>query len=235
MNTWFDPIGGVGALTIGEIHVWSLCKADLDESLVLYSVLSADERLCAKRLHRHADQVLYAGAHDALRCLLGAYVGLNPATLRFVRNEHGKPRLAGNEVAFSLSHSGDQIVIALSLTKVGVDVERIRTDVFTWRLAREVLSAEENNWLQAQGDVAPIAFFRLWTLKEAFLKADGRGLSLACTQIITNPQGTSAESPIAWGRQLWIGQELPAAPGYCSAVVSAGHSTIRRFEIRKFL
>src|SRR4051812_28027878 len=62
-----------------------------------------------------------------VRRLLAGYAGLRSADLAFVRNEHGKPRLANATLEFNLSHSGDALLIALSKTHaLGVDLEMPR-------------------------------------------------------------------------------------------------------------
>jgi hypothetical protein len=82
-------------------------------------------------------------------CLVHTYDEI-PRRWTFVSNEHGKPMLC-DAVAFSLSHSGDQIVIAISLTEVGADIEQIRSDVLNRHWTSEVLSAPEVAWLDSQG------------------------------------------------------------------------------------
>lgn len=96
----------------------------------------------------------------------------------FCYGENGKPYIDGrDDVFFSLSHSGDTVMCAVSSKEVGCDVQTI-TDIdlrvaerFS-RAEREAITAEPTP--DKQRDL----FFRLWTLKESFLKATGLGLSL---------------------------------------------------------
>lgn len=206
--------------------------AEIVERRFPHDVLSREEHQRVERMHRQADRELLLAAHVALRHLLGAYSGKPPGGLGFVTNAYGKPSLDTGSVAFNLSHSGDRMAVAISRSDVGVDVERIRREMVAEDLAREVFSQRELTWLDAHGDRQPAAFFRLWTLKEAFLKAEGRGLSLPCGDVVVEPRGVGAVSPVVWRGQSWAGQELPADPHYCLAVVSREPMRIEMFTIR---
>jgi len=113
-----------------------------------------------------------------LREVLGRALGCAPREVRFRYGAHGKPGLAGSPLRFNISHSGALAVIALAQVEVGVDVELPRprrSDA----IARRFYTPGEIERLFAQSDPErrADAFFRLWTCKEAFLKATGEGLS----------------------------------------------------------
>jgi len=113
-----------------------------------------------------------------LREVLSGALGCAPSAVKFNYGAHGKPRLAGSPLRFNISHSGALAVIALAPVEVGVDVELPRprrSDA----IARRFYTPGEIERLFAEGDPQrrADAFFRLWTCKEAFLKATGEGLS----------------------------------------------------------
>ena len=106
-------------------------------------------------------------------------VGLAHADERIAYGENGKPFFANfPEVHFNLSHSGERVMCVISPFNVGCDVEIIKGD--RGRLAERFFKPEESLWikhfetLEAQSD----AFYRLWTLKECYMKVTGRGMSL---------------------------------------------------------
>ncbi len=132
--------------------------------------------------------------HDGARCqhligrslaknMLGEVAGVEPASIRFRRDEGGKPHVESPAAAmlpFNLSHTRGMAVCAVlkqTDRSVGVDVERIdrRTDL---ALAGRYFAIEENRQLDAEADedARRELFFRFWTLKEAFVKATGTGL-----------------------------------------------------------
>ena len=123
----------------------------------------------------------FIGAHVLLRTVLGEFVGVAPQNLRFDRGPCGKPRLASNatdSVSFSLSHSGELALVAISATsEVGVDVERIRPIPEALGIAARVFDASSCTALrEAAPEHRDATFLRHWTRLEALAKATGRGL-----------------------------------------------------------
>ncbi len=96
-----------------------------------------------------------------------------------IQNRFGKPSLRGHQLAFSLSHTANVSVIAITPSAaVGVDVEQIRASRDLLELAESNFSpGEYRKLLTLEGEAQALAFYRCWTRKEALLKADGSGLS----------------------------------------------------------
>jgi 4'-phosphopantetheinyl transferase len=144
-------------------------------------------------------------ADGPLRAILAARLGTAPV---IVRGPHGKPELAGRELEFNVSHSGELALIAVSdAGPIGVDVEQHRALPDPAAFARRFFSAGEA--ADAGADLA--ALFRCWCRKEAWLKAQGVGLDLvrARTDLREAPAG-------------WLLADLDVAPGYAAAVARAG-------------
>lgn len=98
--------------------------------------------------------------------------GIHPCP-RIVYDMEGKPYLQGNPVYFNVSHSGEYLAVAVSKSPVGVDLQKskqIRDAMF-----QRVVQPQEKMLIRedAQWD-----FLRLWTLKESFVKAEGKGLRI---------------------------------------------------------
>ncbi len=141
-------------------------------------LLSADEKERADRFVRARDRRRYAVAQAHLRRVLGRLTDTPPDRVRFHRGEKGKPFLSDGP-SFNRSRSGDRLVIAVAASgRLGVDVEEVRT-------VRRMLSIADRNFAPdeaarmhaAPADLRQELFFRLWTRKEAFLKALGTGLA----------------------------------------------------------
>ena len=105
--------------------------------------------------------------------------GFDGADNHIAYGENGKPYLVDfPEVHFNLSHSGERVMCVISPFEVGCDVEIIKGD--RGKLAERFFKSEESAWikhfetLEAQSE----AFYRLWTLKECYMKLTGHGLSL---------------------------------------------------------
>jgi 4'-phosphopantetheinyl transferase len=146
-------------------------------------LLSAEERQRASRFVLRRDRERFIERRARLRRLVGERLGIPAPSVRLSSGVHGKPALAApfdmSGITFNHSHSGDLSVYAFaSRTDVGVDVETIRVVDDANRIAAIAFSqAEYDTYTRLPVCEKPIAFLRCWTLKEAFVKATGAGLS----------------------------------------------------------
>ncbi len=162
-----------------DVHLWRVNLGG-EPPPAAAAVFDPHERDRAARFVFPRDRNRFLRAHHVLKILLGAYLGVPPATVRVAREQHGKPVLACRSFGFNLSHSGDYGLIAVSrVANVGVDLEVLQLPKDARRLAASVFSAPELESLARVSDEAlDRAFFACWTRKEAYLKALGVGLTL---------------------------------------------------------
>ena len=216
-----------------EVHVWSLWIPDVRGQIRDISrSLSEEERARGARFVREEDRERFGLSHGLLRELLGAYLGVDGATLPFQANAWGKPALVPRErwpaLRFNMAHSGEAILYGVGIGReIGVDVEKIKDDFDFLELARSQFSPEE--WLELSGMgggvAAREAFFRCWTRKEAYLKARGEGLAegLGHFSVALRPGQkpmifrSAGEEPLDWTMS-----DLEVFHGYASALVAAG-------------
>lgn len=172
-------------LNRGEIHVWTTRDQPIQDQalLALYrSWLSDDEALRMARFvfERHRHQYLVTRA--LLRATLSCYVPwVTPDQWIFASNPFGKPHIVApaTPIAFNLSHTEGLVVLALTLeSSVGVDVESLDR-VMDIDMADRFFSRAEVHHLRGlpSTEQGPM-FMRFWTLKEAYIKACGQGLSI---------------------------------------------------------
>ena len=118
------------------------------------------------------------GAAFALNAAL-KYYGMCEQNMEYVLGEQGKPMFRDcPELSFSLSHSGDYAICSLGERETGCDIERVRPDKM--RVAERFYAEEEKAWIY-QADVLKeqeSRMFRIWTMKESFLKVTGCGMAL---------------------------------------------------------
>lgn len=168
-----------------EIHLW--CRSltvpsDAAQQSCMRDCLSEGEREREQRFTRADDALRFLVTRSHVRDVLARYTGGSPADLQFADGSHGKPYLASPQhaqVHFNLSHSSDLIVVAVSAgAGVGVDVEDARRRSAPLAVADRFFSLDEQRQLRAAGNGSvDHHFYRLWTLKEAYLKARGCGLN----------------------------------------------------------
>ena len=165
-----------------QVVVWSWnLESDPLSSEAAEALLSEDEKARGRSFVAALHRRRFVAGRARLRSLLGGHLGLDPRTLVFVQNEFGKPRLAHHmSVHFSLSHSEDRAVLAVSDTVViGADIERVRA-LEHFDLARRYFHPNEVAAILCppHREEQLEAFFRIWTLKEAVVKSLGTGLSI---------------------------------------------------------
>ncbi|HJQ20953.1 MAG TPA: 4'-phosphopantetheinyl transferase superfamily protein [Gemmatimonadaceae bacterium] len=180
--------GGVGTslgritATGAEAEVWyAWCGAHLDRVDALsHAVLSPEERSRLDRYRSRAAAERYVVTRSLVRSVLASHLGVAPVDVRVTRTQTGKPVLS-DELHFNVTHSGDLILLAVSSQRpVGVDVERRRPVPRVVDLETRWLTHEERRdfaTLRRLGISASDAFLRVWSLKEARLKALGVGIS----------------------------------------------------------
>lgn len=164
-----------------QVDIWRISLDLMPDSVKLFeSTLSADEAERAARFHFEVDKNRFIVAHGALRNILSRYLQNNSAELNFSLNQYGKPTLVNSTLEFNLSHSGEFALVAVTQgRKVGVDVERIRQGISSHVIAQQYFSKAEVAELQSLPlEQRESAFFICWTRKEAYIKAQGLGLSL---------------------------------------------------------
>ena len=170
----------------GDVHVWfrktTALGRELEDSTDVF--LSTEERARRDRFVFDADRRDFAVAHDLLRRRLSTYGDIAPQAWQFVTNAYGKPRIESDDpdaaaLTFSLAHTRGCVSCAIaSNAPVGVDVERVDRSRPFGELAERYFSSDEAAWVRREcREVGAVRFVELWTLKEAFLKALGLGLS----------------------------------------------------------
>jgi 4'-phosphopantetheinyl transferase len=173
-------------LGVDEIHVWHLHAAQVAEPASLRrceALLAPAEAERYARFGHERAQREFLLARTLARTVLASYTGTAPDALRFSVDAFGKPVLAdpaaNPHLHFNLSHSQGVVVCAVAQGRqVGIDVENGRREVEYLDLAERYFAAAEVAHLRRLHPAdLQAAFFAIWTLKEAFVKAIGQGLT----------------------------------------------------------
>jgi|SRR5947209_391557 len=187
----------------------------------LVGCLNPAERARAGRYRRPDDARRFSVARGWLRHVLGDVCATAPADV-VLADGPGKPRLsepAGPR--FNLAHAGDLALIAVAEQEVGVDVEHV--DSGPAGLEATALACTPSEAVALDGlpvDQRAAAFLRLWTAKEAYLKATGDGLSVAPSGVEVGTADANGATPI--GDSSWTVRHIVPAPGYVGAVAADG-------------
>jgi len=167
-----------------DVHLWySSLNIPLSILQRLWSTLSSDEQKRAKRFCFERERARFVASRVLLRRILAYYTRTEPSKLQFDYGSRGKPSLvegvAGDRIRFNLAHSNAGAIYALTLDRdIGVDFEAVVPIPEYQQIADRFFSSREKATLQAlAGNDKLEAFFKIWTAKEAYLKACGEGLS----------------------------------------------------------
>jgi len=214
------------------IHVYRF-TLDLPEGdiQVMTRLLSPDEISRANRFVYPLYKSQFIAGRAQLRMLLSRYVKQNPEDIIFSYNEYGKPflKVLSGTVQFNIAHSHVLGLAAITENKrIGVDLERVRTDIDYTQIAQQFFSPGEVNRLLALPiDIQLEAFYACWTRKEAFIKARGKGLSIPLDQFEVSfaphlPPQLVHTATDEIGINDWSLYELRPGSGYVAALAVQG-------------
>jgi len=147
---------------------------DLKSDLALY--LNSIELKRVKRFYKEIDKDRFTIYRSILKLILAAYTKLNIKNIYLDYDFNKKPYLASHPwLHFNISHSEDYATIAVSRKKVGLDIEYMSKDFNFTSLLPDVFNDNETLIIQNASDKKN-TFYTLWTRKEAFVKALGKGI-----------------------------------------------------------
>jgi len=241
---WSSP-PSVLIAAIDEVHVWRI-PLDLPSGQIqrIGQTLSSDEQSKANRFHFERDRRRYIASHGTLRNIIGKYLCVEPGQLKFYYSPLGKPFLVSDknteQLCFNLSHSNEYALCAVTLNReIGIDLEYIRPNPDTESMARRLFSHREYETIYSfSPNQRQQAFFDLWTLKEAYLKATGKGIG-GLEQVEISLSSTDAPSLLVDSENKcvtdrWTILQFKPAQGYTAGLAVEGKDVcINKFMIFK--
>jgi len=217
------------------VHYIDVAAIAVDEWRKLVALLDETEAARATRFAFEDDRRAYVAAHALLRARLSEREkGIAPPQWRFGATPHGKPFVHAPAARFniSLSHTRGMAAVAIvSGRDVGVDVESFLRPRDALKVAERFFAPEEAALVRRELD--PVSrsevFFAIWTLKEAVLKADGRGLAGGLDSFVVNlsPLAVSSGSGESYGVAQWR-----RAGFFVAAAARGGEVNFRLTEAR---
>ena len=194
----------------------------------LLALLSEEERVKADRFIFPHDRDCFVAAHALVRVALSDYFARAPQDWTFVTNAWGKPRVDANDgsarLCFNLSHTRGHVAVAVALDReVGVDVERIAPSRADEEVARQLFAPAEFAAFQEEPEGGRAeAFFDVWTLKEAYIKAVGLGVALPLTDFAftRDPLRISFAPTLEDTPSRWLFRRFRSAPDVAMALAA---------------
>jgi len=192
------------------------------------TLVSVEETSRADSMSSTATRRGFLSGRRLVRNLLSRWFSVDSINLPIRLSSHGRPYLDGESYPrFSISHSGDLVMAAFFEEEVGADLEMERPLDMT-ALSSRFFSDEEARLVREQESIQ--TFFRLWTCREAAIKADGRGMAklLGLTKVNAScQQGDCLNVEI--GNDIWMVSHRVVDPAYHLAVATKKRSSLIRW------
>jgi 4'-phosphopantetheinyl transferase len=155
-----------------DVHVWRFPVGPTDLSL-----LTEIEREVEGQYRLEADKNRYSVGRQALRFLLSKYLSAAPLAIEIEDKGRKKPMISNPvcDIHFNISHSGEWVLIGMARNELGIDIEKINLRFEFFDLLDEHFNEAERSYISGASNPT-VAFYYLWTRKEALTKAWGTGL-----------------------------------------------------------
>ena len=212
-----------------EVHIWSVIPESVRAHHILDScllTLSKTEQQQYGRFRSAEDRHCYLISHALVRQALSKYADIHPSEWVFQNSPKGRPEISNAGVPpirFNLTHTDGFTACVISLGGLcGIDAERINSRHNMVAIAKRMFSAEEYKQIQSlEGDCQLDYFFSRWTLREAYVKAVGVGISFPTRKLAFNViagndiriafEPDIADSPTNWRFELFRPTEFHVA------------------------
>jgi 4'-phosphopantetheinyl transferase len=192
------------------------------------TLLSADEVTRAQRYFHEKDRHRFIVTRGLLRIILGLYTNQQSSEIQFIRSVHKKPSILGSDWNYNVSHSGDWAVIAIGKIAVGIDVEKIDLDFRFQEVIPESFDPDERFYIERSPESRTL-FYRLWTRKEALVKATGQGIDDYFKHIPSRDGVHEVDSQLLANVNHLTVSSFEVTTGYAAAVAYASAATIPHF------
>ena len=218
--------GNQYALSANDIIIYSIYLPDfIDLKSDLYKFLNSIEIKKAKRFYKEVDRNRFIIYRSILKLLLGAYTKLDVKNIYLDYDFNKKPYLASHPwLHFNISHSENFAAIAVSRRKVGIDIEYLAEGFKFSNLLPDIFDDNERLIIQNAADKKN-TFYTLWTRKESFVKALGKGIDEDFKNIPSSDGLHTIDFKLIKNTQDWQVYSFVFADDYLGAIAFEGLSS----------
>jgi 4'-phosphopantetheinyl transferase len=218
-------VGVMVAPAVDEVEIWVVEVNGGTEAKADVATLSEQEAERYAALDRDA-RAIAVTTRAALRQVLGWHLALTPEDVQIVEGDDAKPALAGKELEFNVAHTNGVALIAVAQVAVGADVERVEMiapDEFDDLVAFVLTPRELDELVRLPEHERLDAYYRVWTRKEAFVKATGEGIARRPLPEVVVGVGAAALIEVAGVAEeelaRWTVVDVDVPAGYVASLV----------------
>ena len=226
-------MSGASSLPAGVVRARVVSIATLATDAVkqrrAFECLTRPERERFERFRHDDDRWMFALGRQVAREMVGDALGMGPSEWHWREGSHGRPEIdrPATDVHFNLSHSAGIVACAIGRGReLGVDLEHLQRRAPDPAMVDRYLSPVEAADVRAQGPDWIQRFLLYWTLKEAYLKARGLGISVPLSDITFRLDGSDSariefHAALAGTDPRWAFQWWPVAPEHLVALAAS--------------
>ncbi|MBD7912364.1 MULTISPECIES: 4'-phosphopantetheinyl transferase superfamily protein [Clostridium] len=161
-----------------EVYIFNIDEIlDIFDFKKFYDFVDKDKRKKIQKFRRDEDKIRSLVGEALARIKICEKLGCKNFNIKFEHNEYGKPYIKEN-IEFNISHSGSYVIVAIDDCALGIDIEEMKEIEFEG-IAKGYFDESEYNWIiNHDKEKQKKCFYKLWTLKESYVKYVGKGLSI---------------------------------------------------------
>lgn len=162
------------------------------------------------------------------RKILSKELGILAQDLKIKRNPFGKPFLEGQKRHFNISYSNNMFLMATDNAPIGVDIEHVKEIEEINNLIEHFHPKEKRSFHQTEKSKKLHSFYRLWVLKECYIKAIGKGLSCSLDSFYIRIDKASTSLICSEEKDLSWKLKSYSIPGEYALAICARHDEFPR-------
>jgi 4'-phosphopantetheinyl transferase len=236
---------------VDQVHLWVAFVNQIAKEKFFFGyrdLLNSAERQQEDRFCFDADKRRYLVTRALVRTVLSRYISVRAEELTFATGPNGQPKLSSygslaQHIRFNISHTSELVILGVSnRCAIGVDVENCHSCRPVKAMASRFFARDEIVELSAlplSGQL--MRFYECWTLKESYIKARGKGLSIATSQFSflfpgNNTIRMSMDMGLADQPSRWRFWQLRASADHLVAICAEqGTRTVPSLVVRKIV
>jgi 4'-phosphopantetheinyl transferase len=162
-----------------EVYIFNIDKIDnIFNYDKFYEFVNKEKKQKVMKFRRNEDKIRSLVGDTLTRVISCKHLECKNKDIKYKYNEYGKPYIKEN-LEFNISHSGEYVVVAIDDCPVGIDIEEMKNIEFEG-IAKGYYDESEYKWIiNHEKEQQMRCFYKLWTLKESYVKYVGKGLSIA--------------------------------------------------------
>ena len=165
----------IEVICVLKLYHCDISKLSDEDFVKLYTESDSERQKKADKLKSDPAKKLSIAAGELAKKAIAEELNIDPKSIRFRTTKAGKPYAENLNIEFSISHSGNIAVCAISDKPVGIDIERIKEASIN--VAKRLYTPDEQKYVFEKWDLSKQRFYEVWTRKEAYVKKIGRGIT----------------------------------------------------------